>query len=233
MIIYSDTFERKKMPIIDLTHPIHAGMPVYPGKPQPVVVQSAEIENEGYRELTLGFDGHTGTHMDAPAHMLPMGKTLDKLPVSHFYGDAAVILIPEHTAVIGISKLEPFRETISAAEYVLLVTGWSKYWGTENYQTGFPVLSEEAARWLVSFPLKGIGIDAISVDSLDSETWQVHHILFNAGFIIVENLRFPAGFNVDKCRFICLPLLVKNSDGAPVRAVVQIDEKQSSELSFL
>ncbi len=207
------------MQLTDLTHLIHSGMPVYPGRPQPVIVMAADIENEGYRELTLGFDGHTGTHMDAPAHMLQDGKTLDQFPVSHFHGDAVLIAIPEGTTVIGISMLEPFRERITSADYVLLVTGWSKYWGTDSYLTGFPVLSEEAILWLTSFSLKGIGIDAISIDSPDSERWPNHHIIFESGCVIVENLLFPPGFIPDRCTFFCLPLLVERSDGVPVRAI--------------
>ncbi len=218
MTLNSNTFE-KKMNFTDLTQLIHSGMTVYPGKPQPVLIQSAEIENEGYRELTLGFDGHTGTHMDSPAHMLHDGKTLDQYPVSHFQGEAVVIPVPEGTKIIGLSMLEPFRKEIASCEYVLLVTGWSKYWGTGAYLTGFPVLSEEAARWLVSFDLKGIGIDANSVDPSDSEDWPVHHIFFKAGRVIVENLKFPQDLKACVCSFISLPLLIDRSDGAPARAV--------------
>ncbi len=208
------------MAVYDLTHPMDNKMPVYPGKCQPFIGPSANLENDGYRELRIEMDGHTGTHIDAPAHMLSDGKTLDQYPVSHFTGTAAVIHIPEGTRLIGTLVLKPFEDKIADSDYVLLVTGWSRFWGEEAYFRNFPVLTEDAAVWLVSHHLKGIGIDAISVDSVDSEEWPVHHVLFNAGCVIVENLTFPPDFELETAVFHCFPLNIANADGSPVRAVV-------------
>lgn len=208
------------MAVYDLTHPMDSKMPVYPGKNQPFIGQAADLENDGYRELRIEMDGHTGTHMDAPAHMLANGKTLDKYPVSHFAGTATVIHIPERTRLIGIPVLLPFENKIADSDYVLLVTGWSRFWGEEVYFSNFPVLTEDAARWLVSLRLKGIGVDAISVDPVESEEWPVHHVLFNSGCVIVENLIFPPDFKLETAVFHCFPLSIANADGSPVRAVV-------------
>ena len=204
--------------IYDLTHPIQAPMPVYPGKNQPVILSSAQIEKDGYRELSLQLEGHTGTHIDSRAHMLLQGKTLDQYPPEKFTGKAVIIpVIDIH--IIEVTDLMEYEEEIREADFVLFRTGWHRYWGTPRYLSPFPVLSEMAARWLTTFSLKGIGIDVISVDPPDSADWPVHHILFESDMTIIENLRFPEELSVNSGIFHCFPLPVKAADGTPVRAV--------------
>lgn len=196
-------------------------MPVYPGTNQPCFLPAAGISVDGYTETRLGFDSHTGTHMDAPAHMLPEGKSLDRYPISKFTGEA-VVLSPEDTiSRIDLPFLLKHKAKIAGADFVLFRTGWSRYWGEETYFHNFPVLDEEAALWLVTFPLKGIGIDAISVDPVESNTWPVHRLLFEADLIIIENLLFPADFNWQDGILYCFPLHYSNADGAPARVVME------------
>lgn len=208
------------MAIYDLTHLLTPEMPVYPGKGQPDFHPAATIGEDGYREMSLRIDGHTGTHMDAPAHMLANGHFLNDFPVSRFMGKALVIRVPESVTRMEVRFLHPYEEKIRQTEYILFNTGWSKYWGKEEYLCRFPVLTEEAARWLVSLKIKGIGLDAISVDPVESESWPVHHILFQNDMVIVENLVIPDLPDATFGDFMALPLRFVQSDGSPVRAVL-------------
>lgn len=210
------------MEFFDLTHMMHSEMPVYPGKGQPVIEPAASIEKDGYREMRLELDGHTGTHIDAPAHMLPNGKMLNDYPVSKFTGKAVIIPVDGTKAIIGIALLQEYETEIRQADYVLLNTGWSKYWGSDDYLKDFPVLSELAAKWLTTFQLKGIGVDAISVDPVESTTFAVHHILFQNDLVIVENLIFPETLLHGSGLFHCFPLNFGAADGSPVRAVIMV-----------
>jgi kynurenine formamidase len=210
------------MQILDLTHLMSPDMPVYPGKGQPVIKTAATIETDGYREMSLHLDGHTGTHIDSPAHMLVNGRMLNDFPVSGFSGKAVVIPVPEDVAEIGPEFLAPYEEQIRNSSFVLFNTGWSRYWGSDKYFRNFPVLTEQAANWLVTFNLKGIGIDAISVDPVESTTWAIHHILFRHEMVIVENLIFPENYASGLGVFHCFPLSFMNADGSPVRAVLEI-----------
>jgi kynurenine formamidase len=210
------------MACIDLSYPIEREMPVYPGEEKPVLRPAARINRDGYRELRIEMNSHTGTHIDAPAHMLPEGRTLDGFPVSHFTDKAAVIRIPGKTSLIETSFLVAYGERIENCGYLLLATGWSRHWGDHRYFTGYPVLTEEAAMWLGSLGLKGIGLDVVSVDPVESENWPVHHIFFNAGMVIVENLVFPADFDPGHALFHCFPLRISGADGSPVRAVAVV-----------
>lgn len=73
---------------VDLTHIIHPDMPVYPGTEQPVFEAGTSLEVEGFLEKKISFFSHTGTHMDAPAHIIKNAKKLDELDISYFCGKA-------------------------------------------------------------------------------------------------------------------------------------------------
>ena len=83
-------------------------------------------------------------------------------------------------------------------------------------------MDEEAARFLVSCGMKGVGTDAISVDPVEMAHLPVHRVLLGAGMVIVENLRLQKLAGERRVRFYALPLKYRNADGAPVRAVAEI-----------
>lgn len=198
-------------------------MPVYPGTEPPVFTTGCSIDTTGFLEKKISLYSHTGTHIDAPAHMIKGHNTLDMLPVEHFYGPAFLIDI-DHVAVksIGIKQLEPHQGKIQAAEFLLIHTGWSRYWGSEKYFTGYPVLSLEAARWLSRFRLKGFGLDTISADTEDGSEYPIHKELLRNNIIIIENLANLAELPCRQFEFACFPLNFKDADGSPVRAVAFI-----------
>jgi kynurenine formamidase len=189
------------------------------GKGSPVIGPVAFIVPDGYRETHIELDSHLGTHIDAPAHMLEEGKFLDDFPVDQFIGKAIVVSVPQLTKQVEKSLLEERTDDLRMADYVLFKTGWSEKWGTDAYFRSFPILSDEALAFLLTFNLKGIGLDAISVDPVDSTEYPVHYALFRKGLLIVENLKFPTGFAADSGEFFCLPLNFVQADGAPVRAL--------------
>lgn len=86
------------MKVYDLTHTIQNDMPVYPGTEQPKLTTACTIEAVGYRETLLHMFSHTGTHMDAPAHMLLDGAALDSYPGEKFAGTAVVVDCRERRA---------------------------------------------------------------------------------------------------------------------------------------
>lgn len=206
------------MNIIDLSHELHEEMPVFPGTEKPIFKRANTIEADGFAEHIMNMYSHTGTHIDAPSHMLKEGENLDDMDVSNFVGKAIIIDV-KGLSKIDIDILKPYESKIKNAEFVILNTGHSKFWGHEEYFGGFPALTIDSAKWLCEMNLKGIGIDAISIDYMENTSFDVHHILMNKGLLIIENLTNLDEVGDDEFVLSVLPLKTKEADGSPIRAV--------------
>jgi arylformamidase len=212
-----------EMKIIDLSHMIHPEMPVYPGTEQPRIVKTNSHEKDGFAEKLLSMYSHTGTHMDAPFHILLGGKTLDQYDISKFAGKARVVQVKGNNGVIGIEELENVKADLEGLDYLLLKTGWSQYWGKGKYFEEFPVLSEEAAKLIAGSGLKGLGVDCISVDPADNFDLPVHRIILGADMVIIENLTNLEIMFQQEFVFMAMPLRLEEADGSPVRAIAMFD----------
>lgn len=212
------------MKIIDLTHAISPDMPVYPGTEPPVFLTGCTIEDIGFLEKKITLYSHTGTHIDAPAHLIKGSKTLDQLPIEHFCGQA-FLLSRNHSPsrTIGIQELKPHEQTLMQVEFIVVHTAWHQFWGTDNYFSNYPVLSLEAADWLSGFDLKGIGFDTISADEPDSQDFPVHKVFLQKDTIIIENMTNLGALPCDQFFLSCFPLSVEDADGSPVRAAAFIE----------
>ena len=208
------------MRIIDLSHPLKPGMPVYPGTEPPLFEVGCTIAGDGFLERKITFFSHTGTHIDAPAHIFEDGDTLDRMPLERFHGPGCVVNVADlGSPTIETADLEKHQQMIAGSDFLLIRTGWSRFWGTAAYFENYPVLSVAAADWLCRFDLKGIGLDAISADVAGSKNLPVHHRLLGRGIVIVENLTNLAALSGLDFTFSCLPLKIEQADGSPVRAV--------------
>ncbi len=208
------------MKLYDLTHPISPAMPVFPGMEPPEIEPTSSVQECGYLEHKMTMFTHTGTHMDAPAHIIGGAKTLGQLPIDQFFGSAFLLALnPPDKRSIEMEMLSPHQKTIQKVDFLLLDTGWAKHWGTPQYFSGYPVLSLEAAAWLGSRKLKGVGMDMISADDIDSRTLPVHRVLLENECVIIENLTNLESLPGDRFDFSCFPIKLMNADGSPVRAV--------------
>lgn len=212
------------MRYIDLTHKIREDMPVYPGTEKPKLKESNTIEKDHFRETLLSMYSHTGTHTDSPAHLFTNGKSLDEFQIAAFCGRAVVLDCTglSENSRIGKDMLLSLGEKLERADFLVIKTGWEKYWNSEKYFSGFPCIDAEAAQLLVKSGKKGMAVDAISVDPVGEEL-EVHKILLGSdNFIIVENLCNLDCIHDDEFEFFALPLKFENADGAPTRVVAQI-----------
>lgn len=209
--------------VLDLSHPITEDMPVYPGCIPPTIQVSARVEVEGYAERRLTIYTHTGTHIDAPAHMLAGASTLDRMDVDRFVGPAVALDVSgmEH---IGRRFLEAQAARLEGCDFVLFHSGWDRHWGTAAYFDGFPVLDEGGVGWLACCGLKGVGFDAISADPVGATDFRNHFALFRAGMISLENLTGLAPLVGRRFTLACLPLRLAGADGSPVRAVALLED---------
>ena len=208
------------MKTIDLTHLITETMPVYPGCEAPVLSMGTTIADDGFRETLLHLYSHTGTHMDAPSHLLPNGVSLDDLPVDRFIGPGLVIDCSSLRAGerITMAHLSAYEAMLPMAEYVLFYTGWDRYWNSATYLDAFPVPELDVLQCLIQYNIKGIGTDAISIDPIGDDLPR-HHVILEAGLVNVENLTHLHALCDQSFLFCAMPLHYQNADGAPVRAV--------------
>lgn len=207
--------------MIDLTHIIENDISIYPGTEAPEIGPASDFERDGYRELSLGLRTHTGTHIDAPAHIIPDGKKLDNYPIDWFIGGGVVIDCRGHKS-IDVSLLAACKEEIESNEFILFYTGWDEKWKRPAYFDPFPVLTEEAARWLTEKYIKAVGFDSISADEMGSITLPIHHILLGNEVLIIENLCNMAQLLGEAFELNCIPLSIKDTDGSPVRVFARL-----------
>lgn len=188
--------------LLDLTHPLVPGMQVYPGDPQ---FRCTPVTADGVTVTELHLGTHTGTHVDAPAHVIPGGAGVADLDLELFRGRAVVMDGPEPPA------LRP-------GDVLVVHTGWSRYFGTPRY-LDHPVVDPAAARAMLAAGVRALAVDTLSPDPRDSLA--VHEIVLGAGGVIVENLR-----GVDRLRgrdaILTFHPLALQGDGSPVRAVAEL-----------
>jgi kynurenine formamidase len=173
--------------------------------------------------LQLGT--HTGTHIDAAAHFIPYGKTIDQYPLARFCVPGIVV------PTLGYRDDEPldaeaFVRHLSLVPQhgaVLIQTGWDRYWDNERYLR-HPYLSRAATQLLLASGAGIIGIDALNVDSTPQETDHAHATLLGNDVLIVENLTRLDQLTPGKlyhCSF--LPLALTGLDGSPIRAIASYE----------
>ena len=214
------------MKIIDLTHTIKENMPVYPGTEPPALKVANTIEKDHFKETLLTMYSHTGTHIDAPAHVFEGKPTLDAFPASQFTGKALVIdcRALAETDAITMAQLAPYGDKVKEADFLLFCLGWDKKWGTDAYFGDYPCIDDEVLALILAGSYKGIGFDVIGLDPVHYDHLKRHTQLFAQKEIInIENL-----CNLDRCgselfQFACLPLKFENADGAPARAIAWVE----------
>lgn len=208
------------MNIIDLTHDIHTGMMAYPGDPK-ISLEEAMTHEADYCHVDyLQCGSHAGTHIDAPYHFLADGKRLTDFPVSRFAGEGIAIDLRHKKAgeAITAEDIETYRGQIREGDFVVLQTGWFEKYGNEDY-FNHPYIAKEAAELLVDLGVTIVAVDFLNVDPTLWEQWDAHPILLGNEVLIVENLNNSTALDPGRRYCFCfMPVKLKDSDGAPIRA---------------
>jgi kynurenine formamidase len=211
------------MQTLDLTRPLRTGMPSYPGTPGPQCTPLTDLPDHGFREQSLSLTTHTGTHCDAPAHVLPTGPTLDQLPPETWTGpgvrlDLRPLKPGQPVTPEMLRPLLPPPEVLSGA-WLLLCTGWASQWGADDYFADQPEITPEAAALLGRCGLRGLGLDMASLEGPHRDGLPAHHVLLESGCVLAENLCRLEDLPAAGFTFICAPLSLLHADGAPCRAL--------------
>jgi kynurenine formamidase len=216
------------MKTIDISVELKSGMVRYPSPylPEVSLTPVATHEKEGRAVHVLTCGTHVSTHVDAPFHMRPDGATLEQIDVSVFIGRARILRFHhrDKTQPILDTDLKKFEKEIRAESRLILNTHWgTSKWGTKEFFTEGPYLTQEASRYLASFEnLKLLGMDFPNVDCradmIIGKPAPNHQILFAEDIVLLENL--VSLEKVDDVFFLsALPPKLVGGDGCPCRAV--------------
>lgn len=207
------------MKIYDLTVPISPDLPVYPGDPAVTIEKTMCLEHGDVCSVSrLGLGTHTGTHVDPPSHFVRGGAALDELPLDVLIGQARVVDVGD-ARVIDAGVLAGFD--LRGVERVLFKTRNSRLWQeARGFVRDFVYIEADAAERLVGMGVRLVGIDYLSVEKFDFDAPQTHYALLRNNVVVVEGLDL-SGVAAGDYELICLPLKIKDGDGAPARVVLR------------
>ncbi|MCP3030829.1 cyclase family protein [Halobacillus sp. A1] len=200
------------MKMIDITQPVYEGMPVYKNKPekQPNFKRNT---NGHVTESRLEIDAHTGTHIDAPLHMVNDGDTFESISMNKLIGEAKVLDLTH--VEDGITKADLESLTIEENDFLLLKT---KNSFEDDFNFEFIYLKEDGARYLAEKKIRGVGIDSLGIERSQPEH-PTHKALFAADIIVIEGLRLK-DVGAKPYQMIAAPMKLIGTDASPARVVL-------------
>jgi len=208
------------MRYVDLTHLESASTQSFPSDPAPEFFSIADLDKQGYFSSGIKACMHTGTHIDAPAHMIKGGRFLSQIGVEQFCGRGH-LADARGKKTIGPEVLVGMD--INPGDIVLIMTGWSKKFGQKEYFEGYPEISEKLAHYLAACGISMLGLDC---PGPDFEPFLIHKYLLEKNVLILENLNNLAELLDEQFEVLALPAKF-HAEAAPTRAVARILERDN------
>lgn len=218
--------------LVDLTQPLGPATILWPGSRPFAADIEVDHDTHGVYARDLSLPEHTGTHLDAPAHFVRNGATVDEillgalvrpavcLDVRELVGDDASFTL----SAAMIETIEDRDGVIPADTAVLVCTGWDRFHGDPDRFRGpgdslaFPGIAADAARLLVGRDVAGVGIDTLGVDAGHATTFPTHQIMLAAGLWHLEGLMHLERVPPRGAWLVAAAIPVVKASGAPARA---------------
>ena len=196
--------------MIDISLPYRNKMATYLGDLPYEEYEYKSHEKDGVHLMRIMMETHSGTHFDAPYHMLKDGRKADEIKLENFMGKASVITVDSNS-------IEP-EDIPKKLESIVLFHTKNSGMYTSEFRKDFVYLTSDGAAQLVERNIKLVGIDYLSIEKFGSKNFDAHKVLMKNNIIIVEGL-YLANVPDGIYDFICLPLKMQ-FDGAPCRAIL-------------
>lgn len=224
----------KKLKAIDLTHTLSSEIPSWDGSCGFELSTITDYKDctppNLFRVQRMKCNAGIGTHMDAPAHVIKNGRTIDELHLNELITDCVVInvsskafanyvIMPEI-----IQKFEKKYGKIKSNSFVIFYTGWDKRWANkEKYNNNhkFPSVHVSTAELLLKRNISGIGTDTLSVDT-GEHGFPVHNAILGADKYLVENITNTKSLPPIGAKILVLPLKIKDGTESPIRLIALI-----------
>ncbi len=200
----------------DISPPIHADAPVFPGDARYVQAWNARIgPGCPVNVATLTLSPHTGAHADAPLHYDDAGAPIGAVALEPYLGRCRVI------HAIGLGPLVEWAHIehaladlpprVLVRTYTRQPTGWDP---------DLAAFAPQTVERLADLGVLLIGIDTASIDPAASKELPSHQVIRRRNLRVLENLVLddvPEG----DYELIALPLKLISADASPVRAVLR------------
>jgi kynurenine formamidase len=217
--------------LVDLTHTLTQNSPSWGGgcgfKLEIKKDYADSTDDVKFRVQQLKMHAGIGTHMDAPAHCIPGGKTIDQFDINEFLAPLVVIDVSAKVherykvSVDDIQQFELQCGKIPPKALVLIYTGWERFWlEPKKYHNNhvFPCIAANVAELLLAKKIVGLGIDTLSPDRPE-EGFAVHQLVLGAGQYIIENVANANKLPPLGAKALALPLKLQGATEAPLRLV--------------
>jgi len=211
--------------LIDVSHTVEHGLVTYKGLPAPIICDylSREDSRSHYAPGTefniarIDMVANTGTYVDTPFHRFADGADLAGQPLASLANLEALVVRVPPAAGRAVSAAA-FAGLDVRGKAVLVHTGWSRHWRTDQYFEGHTFLTADAAAWLRDANAALVGIDSLNIDDIADGHRPVHTTLLRAGIPIAEHLTRLADLPDANFKFFAVPVKVRGMGTFPVRA---------------
>lgn len=203
--------------LYDISMEITPDMPVYKGQEEkrPKFRVTSNHEKASTYQTTITIDMHTGTHIDAPLHMIKDGATMECFQLENIFSNCLVLNLTDVEEGITSDDLKKAEVNsnieIRNNEVVLLQTKNSYQRRDKN----FIYLAESGAEYLVEKGIIGVGIDTPGIERAQ-EGHPTHKKLLSNEVFIVEGLVLKDVLP-DRYQLMLVPIKI-NVEAASARA---------------
>lgn len=207
------------MKIFDVSMNIYHDMPVYKNKDgkRPELIITQDFQNGDVHESRINMDMHTGTHIDAPLHMIKDGDTIANVDLNKVITKCKVFDLSYISDKITSDSL--LDKDICKGDFIIFKTRNSY---TEDFDFEFVYLEKSGAEYLKKKGIIGVGIDALGIER-SQPGHETHKILLESGIVILEGLRLK---DIDEGEYFlyAAPLKINGAEAAPSRALLIKEE---------
>lgn len=201
----------------DISPPVHAGAPVFPGDTPYRQRWSATIgAGCPVNVSAIELSPHVGAHADAPLHYDADGAAIGMLDLEPYLGPCRVI----HAIACG-PLIEPHHvgHALAGLPPRVLVRTYTRA-PLDHFDDALTAFSAATIEQLAALGVQLVGIDTASIDPAASKALPSHQAIRRLGLRVLENLWLddvPEG----DFELIALPLRLTSADASPVRAVLR------------
>lgn len=204
------------MKIFDISWPISTATTGYKDRHIVEFKETRTFAKDGMRDSTMHLSSHTGTHVDAPAHFIKDGLTIDEIQLDRLVGPCVVLDLM--SVRDGITRDDLVDKDIQRGDIVLFKTMNSLTPATGKFTPHFVYLEVSGAQYLVEKGVKAVGTDYLGIER-SQQDHLTHMALMHADVVIIEGLRLEF-IESGEYTFVCLPLNIIGLEAAPARAIL-------------